>query len=269
MSATKIQHTKNYALFVRHIGENRRFDPKKHKKLKESMQKYGFLKCFPVVIRRTGDLLEVKDGQHRMAIAEELGLPVFWVEEEIDFDVAVVNSTAKVWQTRDYAQKFADNGMEPYQEGLDFADRHGLSVGLAFSLLGGHTAFTNIQKAFIDGNFKVKDRDWAESVAGLYGPLVVMAPGVKSARLLEACMAACRVPSFDPKRLLAGASRCREKLVSYSTRDAYLDMMEAVYNYGRRDLVGLKSAAVMAMRGRNPAEKKRLAKGEKKKKEVA
>lgn len=65
-------------------------------------------------------------------------------------------------------------------------------------------------------------------------------------------MSVCRVPDFDAGRLLQCAARCRERLVSYSTRDAYLGMLEEVYNFGRKQLFGLKSAAVMAMRDRFP-----------------
>jgi ParB-like chromosome segregation protein Spo0J len=77
----KIVNTRNYRLFERDSGENRPLDIKKHKKLMESMKKYGFLEVFPVVVTRNGgDKLIVKDGQHRIAIAEALGLPVYYVE---------------------------------------------------------------------------------------------------------------------------------------------------------------------------------------------
>ncbi len=259
MSAKKIQTTKNYRLFERHSAENRPLDIKKHKKLTESMKLYGFLSCFPIVVVRNdkGQLI-VKDGQHRLAIAEAHDLPIYFIEESVDFDVAVVNSTARVWAVRDYAQKHAANGLKQYQEGLDFADTHSLAIGTAFALLAGCTGFSNIKPAFLNGTWKIKDRVYAESVASVYGPLIEMSPRMKNDRLTEACMAACRVEGFDGSRLLANAERCREKLVAYSTRDGYLDMLETVYNFGRKQLVGLKSAALMAMRERNPRNKQAM-----------
>lgn len=251
MSAKKIQSTRNYRLFNK-SSENRPLDIKKHKKLLESMKQYGFLECFPIVVVRDKDgILVVKDGQHRLMIAESLNLSVHWVEEKVDFDVAVINCTAKVWVLRDYAQKHAANGLKAYKEGLDFAARHVLPIGTAFALLAGTTSFGNCQGEFIDGTFRVKDLAWADSVAGTYVPLVTMAPALKNARFVEACMAVCRVPGFDPRRLLQGAERCRDKLTPFSTRDAYLDMLETVYNFGRKQLVGLKIAALTAMRERN------------------
>ena len=51
--------------------------------------------------------------------------------------------------------------------------------------------------------------------------------------------------------MLQNADRCREKLIAYSTRDAYLEMLESIYNFGRSKMLGLKVAALMAMRERN------------------
>lgn len=246
----KINVTKDYRLFTR-SSENRIVKEKNHKALLRSMKRYGFLSSFPIVCQRNekGHLI-VKDGQHRLTFAERLRLPVYWIEESVEFDVAIVNSTPKPWVVRDYAEKHVANGIAVYQEGLEFADKHKLSVGNAFSLLAGTASFDNISDAFKSGVFKIKDRKWAESVAGIYTPITTMSADCRSARFLEACMAVCRVPDFNAERLLANAARCRDKLVSYSTRDAYLLMLEDIYNFGRKQLVGLKPAALMAMKER-------------------
>jgi hypothetical protein len=251
MATTKIQTTKNYRMFTR-SEDNRPTDPKAHKKLLESMKEYGFLQCFPIVCFRdaAGNLI-VKEGQHRLLFAETLGLPVYWVEEAVDFDIAKINCTPKTWRIQDYAKTFAKQGKQAYQEGMDFAEAHKLPIGQAFALLAGTTSYGNVQDEFIAGKFKVKDRTWADAVAGIFAPMVRMRPEVNNARFLEACMAVCRVPEFDAKRMLHNAERCRDKLVSYSTRDAYLDMMESVYNFGRVKLFGLKVAAQIVMRERN------------------
>ncbi len=254
MASRKIQITSNYRLFQRHEGENRPLDLKKHRKLKESMVRYGFLECFPIVVVRAKDgVLVVKDGQHRLVIAEELGQPVAWVEEDVDFDVAIVNSTAKVWALRDYAQKHVANGLTAYEEGLNFADSNSLPIGIAFALLAGTTAFGNCKDAFMDGDWKIKDRPWAHAVASVYTQIVLLNPALNNQRFMEACMAVCRVGTFDPKRLIQNGDRCR---VPYAKRDAYLEMLEQVYNFGRKQLVGLKAAALMAMRERNPGKAK-------------
>ena len=247
-----ITATTNYRLFTV-SDENRPRNAKRHRHLRESMQEYGFLASFPIVCRRDkSGALVVKDGQHRLMFAEELGLPVYYTVESIDFDIAKVNTTPKIWSLGDYAQKWAAHGAQPYIDGLEFADRFGLPLGTAFALLGGTTSFSNVSAAYISGKFKIKDRAWAESVAILYGGLTAISRTAVTKRCIEACMAVCRVEGFDPQRLIAGAQRNREALVAYSTRDGYLDMMETVYNFGRRQLVPLKINAIQAMRERLP-----------------
>lgn len=247
----KINVTKDYRLFGR-SNENRPLNIRKHRKLELSLREYGFLPSFPVVCHRdkNGKLI-VKDGQHRLAIAETLGLAVPWTEEPVDFDVAKINCAQEKWHLKDYALKYSQNGLKQYQEGMEFAEEYGLSIGIAFALLAGTTSFTNIEAAYCTGKFQIKDRQWAESVAFVFSRMVAISPSLRKNTFVEACMAITRVEGFDAKRLIQGAERCREKLVSFSTRDAFLDMIETVYNFGRAKLVGLKSLATMAMRERN------------------
>ena len=251
MASKKIQTTKNYRMFSR-SEDNRETDSKKHKRLFESMKEYGFIPAFPIVCYRdaAGKLI-VKDGQHRLFVAETLGLPVHWVEEAIDFNIATVNGTAVIWALKDYARMFSKNGIAAYTEGLEFCANNDLPLGIAFALLSGTSSFHNVQNDFIAGKFKIKDRKWAESVAGIYVPIVKMSGEVRNARFLQACMAVCRVKDFEPERMLHSAGRCRDKLISYSTREAYLDMMDEIYNFGRSKLFALKHAAMSAMRDRN------------------
>jgi len=250
-----ITSTKNYRLFVM-SGENRALDLGKRRKLKESMQQYGFLRCFPLVcVRDEAGHLILKDGQHRLAIAEELNLTVHYIVEDVDFDVAVVNSTAKTWTVRDYAEKFAANGVKAYIEGIAFAEKHHIPITTAFTLLSGTTTFHNVRESFHDGTFKIRDRDWADIVAATYSAITGMSRNCRNNRFMDACMAAGRVEGFDANRLIHGAERCRDKLASYSTRDAYLQMMEDIYNFNRQKLFGLKLKAIEIMRKRNPTSK--------------
>lgn len=252
MSAPKIQSTKNYAMFTR-SDHNRETNVRKRKKLRKSMQQYGFLKCFPIVARRENGKLVVKDGQHRLAIAESLGLAVHYVEEDVDFDIATINSSPEKWTLKDYANTYAKMGHKQYAEGIEFSENHSLPLGISFALLAGVSAINMISDRFAAGEFVVKDRKWADDVAAIYGPIVKLSAAVNNARFIQACMACARVQEFEPKRMVQCAERCRDRLVAYSTREAYLDMMEQIYNFGRAKLFGLKIAATMAMRERNLA----------------
>jgi len=252
-SSNKINVTKDYRLFKR-AETNRPLDSAKRKRLEESMRLYGFLRCFPIVCYRDADKhLIIKDGQHRFAIAEKLGLPIYWVEESVDFDVAKVNGTQEKWKPADYAGCYAQQGNEHYQEILDFHKQYGLAIGSTAALLRGVSQFSIVAKSFYDGSYEVRkaDRKLADMIATAYSSIVRLSRSVNNARFLEACIGAARVPGFEAERLIHGAERCREKLVAYATRDAYLDMIEAIYNFGRKILVPIKLPATEIMRKRN------------------
>ncbi len=251
MATPKLQATKDYRLFIR-SADNRPLDPAKHKRLRKSMEKNGFLPCYPIVcIRDRNKHLVIYDGQHRLAFAESLALAVYYVVLEQGFDIAQVNSTQEKWNTRNFAETYAAQGKVAYQEGLEFADRHCISTGIAFGLLAGTTSWTNVKNEYYGGTFRIRDKQWAEMVGTIYSAIVSKAPKLRNARLIEAAMAITRVKGFDVQRLIVGVDRCLDKLQPYSTRDAYLEMLEVIYNFGRKQLVGLKVAAIQAMRDRN------------------
>lgn len=260
MQSTKVTSTKNYKLFSR-SGDNRPLDPKKHKRLKKSMEKYGYLPCYPIVcIRDKKQNLIVLDGQHRLYMAELLGLPVAYAVVDEAFDIATINGTQEKWNTRNFAETFAAQGKREYQEGIEFADRYGIAIGIAFGLLAGTANLSNVHEEYYGGTFHIRDKEWAEVVGNIYATIVGLSPRLRNTRLLEACMAVARTDNFDPQRLLGGAEKCRDKLVPYSTRDAYLDLLETIYNFGRQKLVSLKINAIQAMRDRSAVNKNGSAK---------
>lgn len=259
LTSLMIRGTYDYAKFARDAEDNRSLSLKDHRNLVHSMKKYGFLICFPIVCLQNGDgVLIIKDGQHRWAIAELLGLPVYYVVVKTDFDTAEVNSTSKLWSISTYYQKYVLRGFKAYQELKEFVEKHQLesNLGIAIALLAGQTSYSNVKESFCNGQYKIKDRAWADDVASLHSQLLALSPNMRGVKCVQACMALCRVPEFDSKRLLTNSGRCRDKLVAFRNRDAYLVMFEEIYNYGRHEEIGLKAMAVMAMKERRAANKK-------------
>ena len=259
----QIKGTTDYSLFEK-SASNRQLKLKKHRKLELSMKKHGFLPWWPIVVFRDDvtNKFTILDGQHRFAIAISLELPIYYVQADHKFDVAEINDTQKTWSVEDYAEVHQSNGLHDYAVGLRFHRENDIPITTAFSLLAGTTSYGNIEQAFKSGNFLVVDKEWADKVAAVYCPISKMSSAVKKVRFLEACAAACRVNEFNPARLIHGANRCRDDLLSYSTRDAYLVMMQKIYNFGRgrRQLFGLEIESRKAMRDRNPIHRSRKTK---------
>jgi len=232
------------------VDENRPLKLDRHKKLRDSMQKYGFLKSFPVACIKNGTKhVTVKDGQHRIAIAEELGLDVFYYVDDVDFDVAEVNCTAKTWTLQDYCEKYAANGNKHYQKALEFAEQYKLPLSKSLTLLSGKKNVGGISAAFIQaGDFVVRSEPFAHEVAGVYVAMISLSKELRANAFLGALIMAFCVNDFDGNRLVRKASKCRERLVSYSTKEAFLDMIEEVYNFKQRKLQAIKLPALQQVK---------------------
>ena len=250
----KILKTQNYDAFAVSDGENRPVEIKKRKRLLDSMLKYVFLQCYPIVVkkeRNSNGKMVIKDGQHRFVIARKLQQPFWYVEDDANFDIAMINDTQKTWSLKNFAEKFAANGLKDYTEGIEFSKAHRLSLSISFALLAGMTNFGNVAAKFREGEFKIEDREWADKVASVYVPMIGVSKKLMGNRFIEACMAVCRVPKFDVRRLVRGAEKKGELIIAHATRDGFLVMMEELYNFNSRNgHVGLKAEAINAMRKR-------------------
>lgn len=248
----KLRATKDYQLFSV-SKHNREINPSHLRKLKPSMQEYGWIPAFPMLVRRTAKGLEILDGQHRFSVARELGLAVWFVECDNGFNIPRINASQVPWRALDYAESFSKCGKGDYGEVVTFAETHQMQIGEAAAILAGTTSFTNVRKAWIAGTYRITDRNHAERVAYLCTSIreITRTSGDKSLRL--ALIAISRTPGVDYARLVRNAARLPERFVKFATREGALQMLEAVYNYGRREHVGIKVAAENAMRDRNPA----------------
>jgi hypothetical protein len=250
----KLNVTKDYRLFHRpDDADNRDAAPKRWKRLRASMQRYGFLPDRPISCYRDATkTLWVKDGQHRLIFAEELALPVYWIETPVDYDVGIVGATGEKWLPIDHARRYAARGNPHYRAVLALHTDFGISPNTAAGLLAGQTSGSNVSRAFEDGTYEATDQTFGITVATLYRSIYTKHPTLKHNCLLMALAACCRAPLFDAGRLLQNLTRCRAKVAEYSTRDAFLDMLEEIYNYGRHELYPLKIAAMQAMKERQP-----------------
>uniref|UniRef100_A0A6M3KW12 ParB-like N-terminal domain-containing protein n=1 Tax=viral metagenome TaxID=1070528 RepID=A0A6M3KW12_9ZZZZ len=250
LESLKFQATKNHGLFVP-SDHNRPVTLRGRKGLVESMRKHGFLPYYPIVCKRVNWTLQIVDGQHRLAAAQVLGIPVWYVvvRESDDFNVAEVNAEQKPWTNRDYAECFAamDGGNKHYQAVLDFSKTYHVAVSLAAGVLAGVTTFHIVRRSFKAGTFQIASKTFAAEVLTLYLELGALESSIKGQRMLTACLAVCKWSGFSGSRLLQGAKRCREKLVPYGTRDAFLGMFEELYNYGRAKKAALRIEALNAI----------------------
>lgn len=256
MAIHKLQRTRSYSQFA-YAKENRGVDvlnlKPQHTKLRKSMQKYGFLPSFPLMVSALNGKFVVKDGQHRLTFAQELGLDVYFVIDETDINIAEINQAQAGWTTRDFAQRWASMGRKDYAEAIAFADHYAVNISQAFSMLAGTIVFKNIQDKFHDGNFKIVALDKARRVASCYQAFCKAKSGIRHTNLLACMWACCHVDYFEEARLIETASRRPDLIQSCGTRDAYMSMIEEMYNYHRKARSPIAFDANEAMARKNPS----------------
>lgn len=108
-----VYETDDYEMFQKMEGNR---DVEKFGRIKTSMKKNGFINC-PILINEKG---EVSDGQHRLASAEELKLPVKFVvqpgislKETIDLNTGQKNWTA---MNRVHGQAFNNENFARFEQ---------------------------------------------------------------------------------------------------------------------------------------------------------
>ena len=113
MKAPVIKSTKNYDQFKR-FDSNREVNKGHFKKLVDSVKAKNLLHLFPIVVNVD---FEIIDGQHRLSVARELGVPIYFLidDEVTKVDIALVNNNRKQWSVRDYINFHDKEGLKPYK----------------------------------------------------------------------------------------------------------------------------------------------------------
>lgn len=243
-----IKVTRNYDIFENQNPENRQVNLAKHRKLGESLKKYGHLPYWPVVCRRNGSgKLKIDDGQHRLQFCKKLGLPVYYIESTHDFDIAAINNTQSVWSLKDYAERWSAEGHEDYKELLSFAEHYHVGLSIAICLLSGFGEYeATCMEAFRNGEFVVKDREYADAFASVYSPMFRLSRNARGKYFQGALAVICRIKGFDPERMVKKANLCIDRLGPSSTQDGYLTDLDAIYNFRVRpaQMFALKTEAL-------------------------
>lgn len=246
----KLQKTSAYGKFKFMRGQRPiDLNCSESKTLMASMKEYGFLPAFPVMVRATGsgDTYEIVDGQHRYTVAKELGLPIYYVVDESEIDVTLVNKAQRKWSPTDFAESYAAKDIDAYQTLIDYHRSFQIAITLSAAILSGTSNFGNIRARFFSGRFTVKNAVVATNIGMVYREAGRITAAVKKAAFVDALWACYAVGYFNPDQLLEGITKKPYAMRVGSRRDDFLTAMEEVYNYGRKTRKPLKFDAEQAM----------------------
>jgi len=131
---TKKLITKNYSLF-KFLDTNR--PTATSATLKYSLQNHGWMESRPLLCNQN---YMVVDGQHRLFLASELGIPVVYEivktkdtkhAEELMLDL---NRAQKLWRLQDFVHHFAQKKVPCYVALRDFEENHKLGITNSISI---------------------------------------------------------------------------------------------------------------------------------------
>lgn len=255
--AEQINVTTDYSMFI--FSENNRDVNRNHpdtKRLERSMLEYGWLPAFPIMVKRADKKLLVVDGQHRLSIAREYGIPVRYVVDDTDICVSRLNETQHSWDVNDHVYSHAKSGNSDYAEAIEMHREYGITLSMVCAILS-NTAYTgNVGRSLRDGTWRITNRPLAYSVAETHRALSNVHPVFKKANSLKAIWACYSVEYFDPARLIAGASKISGSIRNITKIDLIYDLFEQAYNHGRQQKFPLRFDAEEAMSNRSAAKKK-------------
>lgn len=227
MSA-KLMSTKDYSRF-----ELCQFNRSvaKTKYLRDSMKEHGFIPAYPIHCTLKGSKLQIKAGHHRFEVAQELGIPVYYVVSNDSASIHELEKATNRWTVQDYLESHVRCGSEDYARLKAYQEETGIPLGMCISMLSGESASSNNKlQAFKDGVFKVSGQEHADQVKQVV--LHCKALGIDVNQNFVAALSRClRVDEFSVETFLTRASSNRADFKKCRTVNEQMRHFEEIYNY--------------------------------------
>jgi hypothetical protein len=231
----KIETTTDYSKF-KSIGGNRNKNLMHINRLKKSM-KQNYL--FTIII--VNERFEIIDGQHRFEVIKELGLPLNYVVctgYSLN-EVHLLNQTAKVWNADDYLNGYCNLGYEDYKTYKDFKTRYNLGHNECMAILLCAKSKGGID-VFYAGNFKIKDYAKSCMIIEKICQIEPFYKGYKRRAFIFTMLTLLQNNNFDFNDFLQKLKQQPTALVDCTSVNNYLELIENIYNYRRREKVNLR-----------------------------
>lgn len=229
-----IASTEDYKIF-KTIPGNRGVGDDHVKKLIASIAKKNLLPVNPIIVN---EKMEVVDGQHRLAAAESLKLPISYItcEGATIRTVQQLNAHQKQWNLHDYASSYAKQGNNQYINLIEFYQNQDLPVSLAIWLLSKDKWYGGHMAGFKEGQFVITSLYEAYEVIERRKILDEhTSRQVKRSRgLIRAIRTLVRNPEMDWDRLKEKLPLYSKQIPAFENTLDYLRVLEDIYNFNNK-----------------------------------
>ncbi len=239
LEESKIYGTRNYSMFTRDEA-NRPVCPEKVTKLMASIQEKNLLHLWPIVV----DLnLRVMDGQHRLAAAELLGVPIYYVVsgQITILDVPRVTGVITKWTPQNYMHYYCKHRVRDYLMLAEYLRKYPfIKLGRAIQLFlqgdkKGHT------ELFRNGQFRADRMEYAELVAESVLDFKPWFAYWHHDLFVQVIGNLVDNVNYDHARMMRKMEWLSKKLVKCPDLSTYIANLSEIYNFKERNQVELKA----------------------------
>jgi hypothetical protein len=236
---TSVYQTREYDKF-KPLHGNRQLNLAHINRLTESFKKVQL--CCPIIVN---EKFEVIDGQHRLRVCIDLGLPIqYMIVKNYGLpEVQVFNSNSHTWNKKDYLESYCQLGLRPYLQFRDFArafpdfqivvcgqilmDRQSVNRQLGTKKTGRFHS-----KEFEEGKLVIADLDKATRTAKKIMDFKPFYKGFARKAFVAALITIFKHKNYNHERMMLKLKKCPPdlKLVDMAKASFYIDRLENIYN---------------------------------------
>ena len=241
-----ISTTTNYSMF-KFINGNRDINPLHVRRLKESFEQKPLLSIIIV-----NEKYQIIDGQHRFQVLKELGLPINYV---IAYGYGVsevqrLNVNSSDWKKKDFLVGYIKKGNYDYIEFDRFQKMYPkFNFTTTLKLLSGLRSASTKQlgdgyktasQSFENGEFKIKNLKESHNRALMLLDYEPYFKKFNDNSFVVAIMYLFEHKNYNHSEMIAKLRFQPNAIVPSKNQLQYLNLLEDIYNYHRREKVSFK-----------------------------
>ena len=224
-----IRSTTNYNIF-KLDPRNRPINSDKLEKLYDSVAKVNLLREFPIVV--TPDLY-VMDGQHRLKVAEALGVSIYYIvstKATIEHITMTTDAVSK-WSTENYLHRWCVEGKLDYLMLREFWKSNDfLTLNTSMNLCHYGDRY-GMNAGFRQGEYKCNDLPFAREVANALREWSKHVKFWKEVSFINAVTNLTGNVKYNHKQMMAKMEYLSTKMVKCTDTESYIAMMNPLYNH--------------------------------------
>lgn len=235
----QLQNTKDYESF-RYLLSNREVNKLHVGRLVKSIAKNNLLHLNPVIVNPN---MEVIDSQHRIAAAEQLGVPVYFqIDDNVSKkDLSDLNSVKKNWSTMDYINFWTiekANGFDQLSKFLSLYPSMPPSTALMLLSEDGSRDINALKSGYVDTANMEKALELAEIIKK-FRNIIDFA---YDRNFILAVFKVVKTGNYKHESMEKRLETQSRSLVKCATVKQYVELIEEIYNKGIQNKVVFRYA---------------------------